>query len=172
MTGNDEGSVPKVSMRRRLSFWLSVAIIAILAAILLSSLDDASVQGERAAVKQVLNQVHGAIVLKNASLQLPNAKVKAAQLAGHNPLNWIDFKYADYSDSCGANHRPANGHWCFQHLSGSNGVLAYRSRHLAGIQGQPADSSGLFRWRVDVDTTSSGPSRLVLKRWWPHKKQP
>ncbi|WP_097462364.1 hypothetical protein [Mangrovitalea sediminis] len=169
--------VTRVSMRRRLSFWLSVLIIAVLVSRLLWSLEQEAERAERASVRQVLNQVRATLVIKTATLQLPRQEPMATVWAGANPMNWMQGAPGNYSGICVSPSALASGHWCYQRFYGDGGVLVYRSRDIGTIEGQAADREGLFRWRVRLnfeDRNGNGRfdrgDRLIgleLVRWWP-----
>ena len=171
MADPNDGGIPRVGMYRRLSFWVSVTLIATLAWLLLSALARDAVKAERAGVRQMLNQVHAAMLVKEASLQLPHQNEETQQLSGANPIDWMKLGYANYSDSCGPTGQPVAGAWCFQKRATGGGLLVYRARSLKTINGQPADAGGLFRWGVVVEQRAGQPDRLRLKRWWPKQQQ-
>lgn len=172
-----DSGVPQVSMRRRLSFWLSVLIIAILVSRLLWSLEQEAERAERASVRQVLNQVRATLVIKTATLQLPRQQDRAAGWAGGNPMDWMQGAPSGYIGNCESPSALASGHWCYQRLFADGGVLVYRPRDIADIEGQSVDRQGLFRWRVALDFEDRNGNGqfdqgdqlrgLQLTRWWP-----
>ncbi|MCP5168584.1 MAG: hypothetical protein H6999_02355 [Hahellaceae bacterium] len=131
---------------RRLTVWITISLISVLAFLLLRALDREVARAEQAGFRMVVAQVESVLAVKTAELVAKDQRNNLKNFVNHNPMDWMNPPPMNYSGivteagSGGASyHNMAAGHWYFD-----------PQRHL--LVYMPADTQGFVRIAGEVDS--------------------
>lgn len=138
-----------VKREKRLLFWLSVCIIAVLLVYLTRSLEREMARAEEAMFRTVVAEVNAMLIVKTAEYVAKNRKQEVKNFVNHNPMDWMDRTPMNYSGNVEGNYtHVAPGHWFF---SSDEKAIVYRVINTDLIKIAGTDKPEFIGFRVVLD---------------------
>ena len=143
---------------------LAAIILAILAVILLERLHYYQEAAEKLQMETVLRSLDTALKLRMAELAIANKAYRWGELAGENPLDWLQQKPADY---CGAFDGEADvprGCWSYDRRRRE---LLYRANLGSHLWTERGD--GMLRFRLQAAAGADGTTTVQIRPAEPYR---
>ncbi len=134
---------------KRLVFWLSICIIAVLLVHLSNALEREMARAEEAMFKTVVAEMNAMLIVKTAEKISQNKKRDMKNFVNHNPMSWMKTTPMNYSGINAGNYVDvAPGKWFF---SSTEKAIVYRVINTESVEIEGTDKPGFIGFTVVLD---------------------